>query len=98
MPLYGYCCTSCDNEFDRFLAIDERDRPLNEECDKCKNKTVVRNYTGFTQPIAVDVNNTPNKKTNGQWSQLMNKMKKGISPKYHDRLDRASDNRGTRWH
>jgi putative FmdB family regulatory protein len=98
MPLYGYCCTSCDNKFDLFLNIDERDRPINESCEKCNNNTVVRDYSGFSQPVAVDMGMTPNKKTNGQWNQLMTKMKKGLSPRFHDRLDRASDHRGTRWH
>lgn len=91
MPVYGFCCDKCENKFDEFLSINDRDRPLNQKCSKCNEGMIVRDYTGFSQSIGVDANVTPDKKTNGQWSQLMTKMKKGLSPKYHAALDKTQN-------
>lgn len=98
MPTYAYYCTSCENKFDRFLSMDDREIPLSEACEKCGCSAIARDYTSFSQPISSDMNLTPDKKTGGQWSQLMNKMKKGTSPRYHKTLDMATNRRGTKWH
>ena len=98
MPVYGYRCEKCDEKFDEFLSVNDRDNPTKEKCKKCDELSIVRDYAGFTQSIGVDSNVTPDKKTNGQWSQLMTKMKKGLSPKYHHSLDRTANHSGTRWH
>ena len=97
MPLYGFYCDRCENKFDRFLSIDDRDKPLHEVCEKCGENSIKRDYTGFKQAVSVDANVTPDKKTGGQWSELMKKMKKGLSPIYHENLDRATNQSGTRW-
>jgi len=97
MPNYGYVCQKCNHEFDRFCAIADREIPLNEACESCGEKSVVRNYTGFVQGVASDVNMTPNKKTGGHWNQLMNRMKRGIPKRYHKNLDIASNRSGKKW-
>jgi putative FmdB family regulatory protein len=97
MPTYPYRCEKCDDTFDLYLKIDERDNPLNENCAKCGCKSIVRDYTTFKQPIASDTNMTPDKKTQGQWSQLMNRMKKGIPKRFHSTLDGSTDRSGRKW-
>ena len=46
---------------------------------------------------AVDTNLTPDKATGGQYSELMNKMKRGTPKTYHDTLDRSSNRDGGIW-
>jgi putative FmdB family regulatory protein len=97
MPNYGYICQNCNHEFDRFCSIDDREKPLSEACEKCTEHKIVRNYTGFVQGVASDINMTPNKKTGGQWNQLMNRMKKGMPKRFHKNLDIASNRSGKKW-
>jgi putative FmdB family regulatory protein len=97
MPTYAFRCEKCENTFDKFLSISEREQPLSESCEKCGCKNIVRDFTNYSQPIGTDMNFTPDKKTGGQWSQLMGKMKKGLAPRYHKSLDKASDRRGSKW-
>ena len=40
---------------------------------------------------------TANKKTGGQWNELMHKMKDYTPNRYHDKFDKASSNSGKRW-
>jgi putative FmdB family regulatory protein len=98
MPLYGYCCDKCDNKFDKFLSINDRNIPLVENCSKCDGGKIIRDYSGFSQSVGVDVSLTPDTKTNGQWSKLMTKMKKGLSPRFHHNLDKTANHTGARWH
>jgi putative FmdB family regulatory protein len=98
MPTYGFICNDCKHSFDLFLKIDERDSPTTEACPSCKNlNTVSRSFDGFTQSIGSDATFTANKATGGQWNELMGKMKKGLSRRYHDRLDQASSRTAIRW-
>jgi putative FmdB family regulatory protein len=97
MPTYAYRCEKCYVIFDRYLDMSKRDQPLSESCEKCGCKSIVRDFTSFSQPIATDMNCTPDKKTNGQWGQLMGKIKKGIPKRYHKNLDNASSHSGRKW-
>jgi putative FmdB family regulatory protein len=98
MPNYGFICDNCKHTFDRYLSMNDREQPLSEACEKCSENKIVRDYTNFSQPIATDTNYTPDKKTGGQWSQLMNKIKKGVAKRHHHKLDRATDRSGHKWH
>lgn len=98
MPNYGFICKKCEHRFDCYLKMDEREQPLSEPCPSCKKKkSITREYDSFTQPIASDTNLTPNKATGGKWNELMGRMKKGISKRYHKNLDVASSQTGRYW-
>lgn len=36
MPKYDYTCSKCEQKFDRFLSISNRELPLTEPCPSCK--------------------------------------------------------------
>ena len=92
MPIYEYYCedTQCNHEFEKMLGISSRDAPTIEPCPECGNKTVKKGVSATT--MGVDMNFTPDKATGGDWSRLMDKVKKATSPKDHDRLDSYTDN------
>jgi hypothetical protein len=58
---------------------------------------VEKSWVGQTPIVSSDATLTPDKKTGGQWGELMGKMKRGMPKRYHNNLDRASNNSGTRW-
>lgn len=98
MPVYGFICDKCEHTFDEILSISEREKPISQPCPSCKKKKGVRrSYEGFTQPVSSDATLTPNKATGGQWNEMMGRMKKGLSKRYHKNLDQASSNTGRYW-
>ena len=98
MPVYGFICGKCNHSFDEVLRIDDREIPLNKPCPSCKKKkSVRRQYDGFTQSVSSDATLTPNKATGGKWNELMGRMKKKLSKRYHKNLDQASSNTGRYW-
>jgi putative FmdB family regulatory protein len=97
MPSYGFRCEGCENRFDEFLSMEERDLPLKKACPTCKKKKVVREFNSYTQNIGSDATLTPNKATGGQWNELMGRMKKGVAKRYHKNLDIASSQTGKYW-
>lgn len=36
MPLYEYVCSYCEYEFSEVLKVDDRNKPLDSSCPKCK--------------------------------------------------------------
>lgn len=98
MPVYGFICDKCQHQFDEILSMSEREKPLSQPCPKCKKKKAVRrSFDGFSQPIGSDSKLTPNSATGGRWNELMGRMKKGLSKRYHKNLDQASSNTGRYW-
>lgn len=97
MPNYEFICESCGDRFQQLLSITDREKPLSESCSKCGDRKIKRNYDQQTVSLASDMLLTPNKKTGGQWNELMTKMKKGL-PKYtHANLDNATNRNARRW-
>lgn len=95
MPNYEFKCEGCGEVFSRLLSISDRNLPLTESCSVCNCKTI--NKT-FSAPLLLsDCTITADKKTGGQWSQLMGKIKKGIPKRYHEKLDMSSARTGKRW-
>ncbi len=92
MPIYEYYCedTQCNHEFEKMLGMSSRDTPTTEPCPECGKKTIKKGVSATT--MGVDMNLTPDKATGGDWSRLMDKVKKTASPKYHAGLDAATDN------
>lgn len=98
MPNYGFICDKCEYSFDELLSITERELPLSKACPNCKKKkSVRRQYDSFSQPIGSDATLTPNKATGGKWNELMTKMKRGVSKRFHKNLDSASSRTGRYW-
>lgn len=98
MPNYDYCCDSCEHTWDDIFPISKRDTPTKKPCPECSENTVRRGWV--TAPVGgVDANLTPDKATGGQWSELMNKMRKSpvIDRKSKVNLDIASSRTGARY-
>jgi len=96
MPLYGYRCEECECQFDRLLGVSERDQPISEPCPECGENGVKKLIDVCT--MGVDANLTPDRATGGDWSKLMDRMKKGnVSKKYHKNLNRATDSTGRKF-
>ncbi len=93
MPIYEYTCKKCNHVHDEMRSIDSRDSSI--DCPECNHKECSRNITGAMG--AVDTNLTPDKATGGQYSELMNKMKRGTPKSYHETLDRSSNRDGGIW-
>jgi hypothetical protein len=66
------------------------------KCPKCGKKKCVNRSGVYETTMGVDMNITPDKKTGGDFSRLMDKIKNnGMTPKkYHAGLDRAANRRG----
>lgn len=95
MPNYEFKCDGCGNIFTRLLSISDRNSPLTESCNICN---CIRINKSFSCPLLLsDSKLTANKKTGGQWSELMGKIKKGIPKRYHQKLDISSSRTGKRW-
>ena len=96
MPIYEYHCDVCKEKFDAVLPMARYDEPTTEPCPACAaTKSVHRGVPSSIQ-TGVDANMTPNKRTGGQWGQLMDKMKRNLPSDSIDMLDRASTNSGKR--
>jgi len=98
MPTYDYVCDACSHTFEQTKMISERDQPISEPCPKCKKEGEVRRDWSFTTPgLGADTNITPDKKTGGNWSKLVDKMKSGVPQRFHDNLDSSKHHSGRRW-
>jgi putative FmdB family regulatory protein len=96
MPSYDYRCESCEKIWDDYKTVSTRDAPCKEKCPHCKKKKVVRHIGEFPS-TATDSTLTADKKTGGQWNDLMHKMKSYTPGRFHDKLDKASSQTGKRW-
>ena len=97
MPVYGFVCENCNNKFDRFLSISDREKPLTECCEKCGANNIHRDYDNQTSTLLADAMVTPNSKTGGAWNELMSKIKPGLPKHTHANLDRATNRNSRRW-
>ena len=93
MPIYEYTCKKCNHVHDEMRSIDSRDSPI--DCPECEHKECSRNITGAMG--AVDTNLTADRVTGGQYSELMDKMKRGTPKSYHKNLDRSTSRNGSIW-
>lgn len=102
MPFYDYVCNKCNHKFELSLRMAEVDTPCEKACPNCKKKNCISqdlrvvDSNGRVRLPGVSVDNTltPDTVTGGQFSQVMNKIKKGIPKRYHENLDRAASRTG----
>jgi len=97
MPTYNYECTNCNHLFEQVETIANRNAPCEKPCPKCKEIGVEKSWVGQTPGLGADTTLTPDKKTGGQWGELMSKMKRGMPKRYHKNMDRATNKTGSRW-
>ena len=98
MPNYGFKCEKCEKSFDVLLSISNRDNPLSEPCPHCLCEgNIIKDFQSIRCSLSADASLTPDKATGGQWSELMGKMKKGLAPRYHGKLDAATSRSRRRW-
>ena len=97
MPIYDYRCEKCDMIWEESLPVSKRLQPTKKYCPHCEEKKCVVKHVGGFPGLATDATLTADKATGGKWSELMNKMKGGISDKYKPNLDTASQRTGARW-
>ena len=93
MPLYDYRCSECELDFSKVTSVARRD---SMKCPECGKKKCVSRSGVYETSMGVDMNVTPDKKTGGDFSRLMDKIKHGgqVPQRYHDSLDKASSRRG----
>jgi len=92
MPLYEYYCEKCQHAFDDVLPISKRNEPTKQPCPECGAEEVRKGVSETT--MGVDMTATPDKKTGGDWSRLMDRMKDGSPKRYHEALDKTKSNSG----
>lgn len=96
MPNYDYLCEKCNHTFESLETYDNREKPTTEPCPECSEQTIIRTIGGFPG-VGCDSNITPDKKTGGQWSEMMNRVKKGLPKSHHAAIDRSTNMTGHRW-
>jgi len=75
MPVYDFRCEACEELWEETLMISDRDKPLKKKCPSCGEKKVKKAITGFPG-LGVDTTLTADKKTGGQFSRMMEQVKK----------------------
>jgi putative FmdB family regulatory protein len=96
MPSYDYRCDGCEVIWDEFHSISSRDNPCDEKCPHCGEMKVSRHIGNFPQ-MKTDTTMTANKKTGGQWNELMTRMKDYTPERYHKKFDTATSRTGRRF-
>lgn len=99
MPNYNYECEKCGKLWEDIYPISERDVPTTKPCPHCKKKNCVRkSWADCTPGLGADWTLTPDKATGGRWSEVMNKIKRGMPKRQQARFDKGNNAKGTRWH
>ncbi len=87
MPLYEYYCEKCQHAFDEILTVSNRNEPTKQPCPECGAEEVRKGVSETT--MGADMNMTPDKKTGGDWTRLMDKMKTYTPQSEHGALDKT---------
>ena len=98
MPTYDYRCNACEHIFESVQLMADDMKPTKEPCPECGKKEVTKSWAGVTPGLGCDSTLTPDKKTGGQWSEMMGRIKKNIPKKYHQGLDKSTSRTGKRWY
>ena len=96
MPTYDYKCDACEHVFEAFHTMNEENTPSKKPCPECGKEKVTK---AVSKPagLGADTTLTPDKKTGGQWSEMMGRIKSGIPKRYHAGLDKSTNLSGRRW-
>lgn len=75
MPIYNYECSECQNVFEAFRKISERNQASELTCPAC-NKQGVSNYIMSAPMIVSDIGSIgPLGKTDSGWKEVLSKVK-----------------------
>ena len=96
MPTYDYRCNACEHVFEAFHLMTEDDPPSKEPCPECGKRKVTK-AVSMPAGIGSDATLTADKKTGGDWSEMMGRIKKGLPKKYHAGIDKSTSRTGKRW-
>tara|TARA_R100001015_G_scaffold19062_2_gene14442 strand:- start:667 stop:969 length:303 start_codon:yes stop_codon:yes gene_type:complete len=90
MPIYEYECESCEHVFEVMLGMNDRDKPLEDPCPECSEKSVRRSVGMFQ--AGADSTMTVDKMCPG-FSKRMDHIKKGamINESARKNIDRAQN-------
>ena len=97
MPTYDYRCNACEHIFESVQMMADDLKPTKEPCPECGKKEVTKSWAKVTPSIGSDMTLTPDKKTGGDWSEMMGRIKKGLPKRYHEGLDKSTSKTGRRW-
>jgi len=99
MPIYEYECDGCSHQFEESMSMSNDKVPCGEACPCCGEVGMVRKGFRTAPAGASDSTMTPDKKTGGQWSEMIERVKhSGQVPKrYHEKLDQSSKRTGRHW-
>tara|TARA_R110002096_G_scaffold384465_2_gene578357 strand:+ start:351 stop:638 length:288 start_codon:yes stop_codon:yes gene_type:complete len=88
MPRYDFKCNECEHVFELDLPMTKSASASKKPCPECGKKAVHRlfNY----QAGAVDYNRKPGQ----DYNELMDKMKRGVPKRFHEKLDKSKETRG----
>jgi len=90
MPIYDYQCEACEVTWEENLTISNRDKPLKKKCPNCGEKKVKRAIHGFPG-LGVDTTLTADKKTGGQFSEMMERVKRYAPKSTHGSLGGSTE-------
>jgi len=97
MPTYDYRCNACEHLFESVQLMADDMKPTKKPCPECGKKEVTKSWAGVTPGIGCDMTLTPDKKTGGDWSEMMGRIKKGLPKRYQKSIDKSTEMTGKRW-
>ena len=71
MPIYDYRCEKCEELWEENLSMSKMNSPTKKPCPHCEETGCVVKHVGGFPGLATDATLTANKKTGGQWNELM---------------------------
>jgi putative FmdB family regulatory protein len=71
--IYSFQCSSCESKFDKESSIDDRNKPLEEPCPSCGQRTVKRSITSLN---IVHQSGDTLSRTDSGWNDMLKRIKK----------------------
>ena len=74
MPFYDYKCDKCENMFEEFNKIADRESPTRRKCPSCGEKGSVRQVITGIGGVGVDKNHRIDGNAKGGFKDVMQKL------------------------
>jgi len=94
MPTYEFVCNACQEKFDEYLTIDNRNKPLLNPCPACGAEgSVAKRFDSFPT-VGYDMTVKPS----SDFKEIMEKVKNSgqVPKRFHENIDAAVERRGGR--
>jgi len=82
MPIYDYRCEKCEELWEESLPMSKMNSPTKKACPHCEKSGCVVKHVGGFPGVATDQTLTADKKSGGQWSELMSRMTNVVGRDY----------------